>query len=929
MKRIQLLCIIALLIFSMGFSIMEKPYQTQQTQVSNSANNLDVLFLIDRSGSMSGDANVKPSDPLGLRFFGPMFAMQWMGSDHLFVHNASVYRMGVIHFGSTAKPGVEWQTITPTTVEEWKVVRDELKNKLSPGDMPNQSLGNTNFINALELARGYFQKLDQSNDTKSDKKIIVILTDGAPYVEGEGETFSIGNHMNQVQDIVNRHFPTRDGYSIYVASIQNPSKNTWLLMKPYWDKITGGRAVQITSTDDIGAYFQNILIEQTEDFEKDSIVYDEPVEPGRILVNPFVQSLSFTFFKSALDQGYSISLPDGSDLFASKLLFEALGNEEPIETININNPPPGYWTISVRSSSPMQIRMRQVIGKGILILPQGKLTENLPIAVNFSLLGIDGQSIPDYDAPLNLKAKITKGNLNFVLDFTPSGNGLYGATFVPQETGLYDVSFEATTVNNAGKYIEILRANDTIDIQPITAEVNATSTSVNLFQPVDLGIILRDTYGRIITSLPQGISFKIQTPNDTGVLPVTYNGEQFHTTYNPKQPGNYSLIMVNDGDAQTIQSLRVSEPTVLITDPLTDVFAFEEINISVDVEGIDREIPYWLEENKNAIVVEARVEDVPVAVEKINTGSYIISYRPTQSGKTSLSLVVGIDSVGDPRFILAEKTFNFTVNKSTPVKIETNAIQREAWRSFSLDFPFLKAKPWEIGVQVVGVDEKPLGLNEITAVDPNTLFTITVYKGQYLIPQENIRITHLENGKIQILGDVLSQGDYIVKIEPKRLLLPGYVWVDSSVEVRLILGENPLVILLQIASVILLISVLYFAYKKIRALLWSKRPCSGYLIATDLDKRIIWIKNLNESKSSFIEVGKAEMGLLPARYLRIWNSKNKSVDNEKIRVSYKLNSGLQKTIELNNGDSKTIESTDYLFQYVIDPDPKQIKEGKI
>ena len=42
---------------------------------------LDVIFIVDQSGSMSGDAGAAPNDPIGSRFEAPRYAMDWLANN--------------------------------------------------------------------------------------------------------------------------------------------------------------------------------------------------------------------------------------------------------------------------------------------------------------------------------------------------------------------------------------------------------------------------------------------------------------------------------------------------------------------------------------------------------------------------------------------------------------------------------------------------------------------------------------------------------------------------------------------------------------------------------------------------------------------------------------------------------------------------------
>ena len=924
-KQIRLL-FTTVLVFSLGFSFA--PFQSFQQQNEGNSN-LDVLFLIDRSGSMSGDDSLKPSDPLGLRFFGPLYAMEWLGSDRLLVHNESAYRIGVVHFGSDAQVGMDWETIVPETQEEWKIVREDLRERLSPADLQGKSLGNTNFLEAFEYAKQFFQSNKQSGLANADKKVIVILTDGAPYVSDEGENFSIDGHMNQVREFVSKNFSVDEGYSIYVASIQNSSNNsTWALMKKYWDGITNGNAVQVTSDDDIGSFFQNILIEQTSNFKNVSSFSDEKIQPGRISVDPFLQSLSFTIFKSSLDQEYGILLPDGTDLVGSNLSYEILGAGEPIEVINITNPPSGFWTLSVQGKEDIQIRMRQVTGNGTLIIPQGDLTENLPVIIDFSLLGQDGLSIPDYGAPLIIQGKITREETSEALSFSQFGDNVYRATYYPLEPGLYTLKFDATTVDNAGDTLILFSQEASFNVKPLSTNVEDQITSANIFQPLKFRISVHDAYGRIISEIPNDMYFELVAPDSKNEIAVNFIDEMFVINFTPTNTGEYAINLVDRNGSKNVQEFVVFDPIVEISDFPGEVYAYDEVKVFVEIQGVKNATPNWLDSGSFSLYVDASVDGEPVTSQKMSTGSYAITYRPEEVGIEEMEISVGVKYDNDAKYILQEEVYKFDIIESSPIEVKTKSIYREAWRSFGLKVPFLERKPWEIELDIVDLEGRKVDFQDVTKVELNQLFDVSVYKNDVKIPQGNISILSQGDGRIKIIGDILEKGNYVVRVKPNSLLLPGYVWVDNLIEVRMSVVENLIVTLAQTLFYLSIFLILFYSYRRVLTLFLSRNPCEGYLLASDLDKRIVWQLNMGEKKSSLIVVKSNEVGLLPAKSLQIWNVRSQSGELAKIRVRYKLNSGVNKTVELVIGDTLKIETVDCLLSYIGNLSEQKMKEGE-
>lgn len=134
---------------------------------------LDVVFIIDQSGSM------KDNDPLGNRYYGTHYGLDWLANNHLGLCPEAVHRMGVISFGSTVEVSLPLTKIGPHNQQEWDAQRALLRSKIGPKD-----LRGTDPKLAFEEAR---KMLDETApDDYPRKRVIILLTDGAPCVEELG-----------------------------------------------------------------------------------------------------------------------------------------------------------------------------------------------------------------------------------------------------------------------------------------------------------------------------------------------------------------------------------------------------------------------------------------------------------------------------------------------------------------------------------------------------------------------------------------------------------------------------------------------------------------------------------------------------------------------------------------------------------------------
>ena len=121
---------------------LARPIQAQTATFAG----LDVIFLVDQSGSMGGTAFGcnevacrNPTDPLGLRFQAVQYATDTLGEYRVGIAPNVPMRLAVVSFGDSAKVTLDWTQIA-SPVADWDTQRTQLLNQLSEavfrGDNP-------------------------------------------------------------------------------------------------------------------------------------------------------------------------------------------------------------------------------------------------------------------------------------------------------------------------------------------------------------------------------------------------------------------------------------------------------------------------------------------------------------------------------------------------------------------------------------------------------------------------------------------------------------------------------------------------------------------------------------------------------------------------------------------------------------------------
>jgi len=148
--------------------------------VSSDCYGLDIIFIIDQSGSMSGKNNAPPNDPTGQRFYAPRYALDWLANNRLGLCPKAIHRMAVISFGDDATIDLPLTPIIPNSQDDWDRIRGGLEERIKPEDM-----GATNPLRAFEEAYAIIKSSEPLGELPR-KRAVIMLTDGSPCVGSLG-----------------------------------------------------------------------------------------------------------------------------------------------------------------------------------------------------------------------------------------------------------------------------------------------------------------------------------------------------------------------------------------------------------------------------------------------------------------------------------------------------------------------------------------------------------------------------------------------------------------------------------------------------------------------------------------------------------------------------------------------------------------------
>jgi len=483
---------------------------------------VDIVFLVDQSGSMSGAYGQVPSDPQGLRFQSMQFASRWLGD---FAHSAdpeSIVRIAVVGFGDPQRTTLlTWDNLSPVGENQTQWESHMARNNLllSDSQFGPRHFGYTNFEGAFQIAQNLFDNAQPLPNNRRNLRVIMVITDGAPCAVDDAD--DIGNcgsqqkneaQLQRVSALVGKAFPKPD-YRIYFLGITPPDENSgknppaarldnyandWkdIIAEPFrYNVVT--TAGDMTGT--LLTYMNDIRQQISTALVTYQCILDSTGECP-VDVPPYIRLIRFNVFKRDAAQRTQISLtsPDGKTIQGGDPGITISSTTTNIEVWTVPFPQYGQWHIRVdtNNTNNVEVAIDQAFMQSTLVEP-GKKTyyqwQSVPIApylfyqVDNSTTGRPVSILKDF--PLTVTANIQSPNQTNeqvalqLIDNPQAGaqQPQYRGTFVPNDAGTYTITLKGVVPNiqNPANKNETYTPLDTdTAARRETVEIHQTSVTV-------------------------------------------------------------------------------------------------------------------------------------------------------------------------------------------------------------------------------------------------------------------------------------------------------------------------------------------------------------------------------------------------------------------------------------------------------------------
>jgi uncharacterized protein YegL len=490
-KRITFVFMLILLFFGEGVQVAysgvrESSLYQNSTSDEEKCWPLDIVILIDQSGSMSGVSG--NNDPDGYRFEAAREVLEQLTRNKQEQCVNVEHRLSIITFGVDAKTHLYLSPISlgeNDDPDEWS--KNYLQNISEAERRPIQEY--TNFIDAFEEAQTVFGRAKKPNDSSSygeRRQIVILVTDGKPTSSSNDK-----DHICKLKSYLEEPFWTSK--SIYVVALNasvpyldDDGCNNRSIRQDLQDisLIHGGQLY------DLPYNRQAIPTSLGDIVAKEFGQISEPVSCNDVFyLDPYLQKVEFRFYRSKDDANSRVTISkldgSGNPMFTLRdgdveLPSDNIGemnfssdnydNSSPRkEEYIIDNPLPGAWSYEVDGMDRDECQ-RRIEGRKIdffadvslepgnsIALPQIPVPpyyeEKYPINYEVKLWNKNAnqliQNDPNYNLVIDLYWTLPSGEKTLTIDDTPVPNPI---RLTPVGGGKWENTDTPVLTPNDGKY---------------------------------------------------------------------------------------------------------------------------------------------------------------------------------------------------------------------------------------------------------------------------------------------------------------------------------------------------------------------------------------------------------------------------------------------------------------------------------------------
>jgi len=527
--------------------------QAPQPVTGGTCDEMQVVFITDQSGSMSGTTG-DASDPDGLRFAAPQEAIKVLSALRYSSYPTTTLKVAIVHYGDQAVTALPWTSLDVSSQAD----TDQLIAAIAPQLAPVPSQGNTNTKGAFEYAETLFDQV-RPQTGGCPVRVVVAVTDGQPRVAAAN--FNPTTHLNELIAFANQAMLAPDT-KIYVIGLDRTNE-FFDDNKPLYDQLTKdpNKVFKVNTPAELAAAMAQVFNPNSESLapliNSGATASAYCVNGPTIQVPPYLQQVRITLIKPERTLRLDVADGTGQLLTESRtdvsVKVEGRTDNDPIEALTVVKPRPGVWTIQTplppASADICQVRILQfnATGKVTQPAPGQPIVQFNRAPFQMQIVDASGDVLPDYGDPqyaLRADLSLKTPALSQPVPLLPGGNFEFNGELLPLSAGPHALQAKATTKNLDGSdYVVFDQDLATVNVTPVEfALAQAPSGPIPQHKPQPFEFALTAANQPAQISLPLRVTATVSHNGATINLPLNDAGNgAFRTEYTPVETGGYTL----------------------------------------------------------------------------------------------------------------------------------------------------------------------------------------------------------------------------------------------------------------------------------------------------------------------------------------------------------------------------------------------------
>ncbi|UCH94410.1 MAG: VWA domain-containing protein [Candidatus Aminicenantes bacterium] len=569
-------------------------------QAVRQAEGIDLVLLIDESGSMGGyGEHPQPNDPNNKRNELLHIILPEIVES---AYKGNVFRISVIEFGSRHGSAARWRpevTLSMYKIEKSKTgeSQSDYLQRISTelGFLrTDRTRGYSDHGKALDLAVEEINRLTNQTVPKptghvgvTDRlKVVFLITDGMPYVQDtRGMSVAPEGLKKEIKEMVQK-FPHQKAV-LFVFGLNDADR--------YWDDKGYGDFWDLNARTTMDnkqkkgyAQFIDNHVEMIKQILPVLSRYTNP--PGVNIIHgdtfdcpPYLKSLEFivefprSFMK--VSQVLEITQPDGN------LLDTTNAREDKVKaSIDVPYPQGGVWRFNRKDKDVgLMVKVNYQTVKFLSPLSPVPLRSTHKIKFKAFGRGQNNAFVQEPGFPLTANVFIetpqdTRDQLNATMDSNDPGVFISNSGYTFNQAGQYKVEFEASTVSGSGNPLVVLKSNkENLQV------TDSTPVELIMEEPMDK---TTSCFG----SINQGFNFGFYTTGDNKKIPlqdILDTTKKIEATIEIMDASSRVKIISTDINLEPINDTLTGtvEMKLPFTDILNIILGKRDMNVTVTLDN--------------------------------------------------------------------------------------------------------------------------------------------------------------------------------------------------------------------------------------------------------------------------------------------------------------------------------------------------------